>query len=304
MPLLSAHWLCSCDRALLCVTAGWVKCHCCLFVGSAGGTLHCYVLQQAGWSVTAVCSLVLLVEPCTAMYYSRLCEVPLFSVHWFCRWNPALLCITAGCVKCHCFLFIGSAGGTLHCYVLQQAVWSATVFCSLVLQVERCTAMYYSRLCEVPLFSVHWLCRWNPALLCITAGCVKCHCFLFIGSAGGTLHCYVLQQAVWSATAFCSLVMQVEPCTAMYYNRLCEVPLLSVRWFCRWNPALLCVTTGWVKCQCFLFIGSAGGTQDVSSLTNQHSVAPFNQTNTAFNKTFCSQTPFFSKNNHRSSHPC
>jgi len=66
---------------------------------------------------------------CTAVWYRRLCEVPLLSVHWF-------------------------------------------------LQVEPCTAIWYSRLCEVPLLSVHWF-------------------------------------------------LQVEPCTAIWYRRLCEVPLLA-----------------------------------------------------------------------------
>ena len=119
-------------------------------------------------SATAVCSLVLQEEPCTAVWYSRVCV-------------------------------------------------SATAVCSLVLQEEPCTAKCYSRLCEVPLLSV----------------CSAC----------GNLHCYVLQQAVWSATAVCSLV-------------------------------------------------PAGGTQDVSVLTKQPSLPPFNQTNTAFHKTFCSRTPF------------
>ena len=58
--------------------------------------VHCYVIQRAVSSATAV--------------------------RWFCRWNRALLCVTAGCVKCHSCLFVGSAGGTVHCCVLQQDV--------------------------------------------------------------------------------------------------------------------------------------------------------------------------------------
>jgi hypothetical protein len=46
----------------------------------------------------------------------------------------------------------------------------------------RCTAIWYSRLCEVHFCLFIGSCRWNPVLLCVTAVWVKCHFCLFIGS--------------------------------------------------------------------------------------------------------------------------
>jgi hypothetical protein len=124
---------------------------------------------------------------------SRQRQGPLQSaVVWRVRTGWVVRCTAmwySGVWKCHCCQFIGSCRWSLDCYVIQQGVWSATAVCSLRPAGGLWAAMWYSRLCEVPLLS-----------------------FLF--------------------------VLQVESCTVLWYSRLCEVSLLSVHCVLQVEPTM------------------------------------------------------------------
>jgi hypothetical protein len=113
------------------------------------------------------------------------------------------------------------------------------------------------------------------------------------------------QRPLQSAAAWRGRTGWVVRCTAMWYSRVCEVPLLSVHWLCRWNPVLLCDTDGCVKCRCGQFIASWTWNTISVRLDNPAFCSTFKPDQHSVSQTFLLADPFlFSKNNHGSSHPC
>jgi hypothetical protein len=85
-------------------------------------------------------------------------------------------------------------------------------------------------------------------------------------------------------------------CTAMWYSRLCEVPLLSVHWLCRWNPALLCDTASCVRCHCCQSIASCRWNTRFVRLNKPSFCSTVQSNQYSVSQTFCTRTPFFSEN--------
>ena len=87
-------------------------------------------------------------------------------------------------------------------------------------------------------------------------------------------------------------VLQVEPCTAVWYSRVCEVPLLSVHCVQQVEPFTALWYSRCVKCHYCLLIASCRWKPRCVHLRSQPSVAPLNQTDPVFHKPTCSRTGF------------